>query len=125
MIAVSFEPGERVAQLADQMQLPFPVLSDPERKTYDAYGLGSGSWLRIFSPGTVWTYLKHFARGGKYDQKYGHKSSDLKQLGGNFILDASGSVTLEHRSTAPHDRPPVSQLVGMLGGTQEPGTSET
>jgi hypothetical protein len=115
VIAVSFEPPERVTQLADQMQLPFLVLSDPERKTYDAYRLGSGSWLRIFSPGTVWTYLKHFAVGGKYDQRYSRKSSDWKQLGGDFILDANGSVTFEHHSTAPSDRPQVSQLVRMLG----------
>ncbi len=120
VIAVSFEPSERVTQLADLMQLPFPVLSDPERTTYDAYGLGSGSWRRIFSAGTVWAYLKHFAAGRKYDQKYGHKSSDWKQLGGDFIVDANGSVTFEHRSTTPDDRPQASHLVRLLGGGQEP-----
>ena len=121
VVAVSFEPAEKVSQLAFQLELPFPVLSDPERKTYEAYDLGSGSWRRIFSPGTVWAYLKHFALGGRYD----HKNSDWKQLGGDFILDANRFVTFEHRSTAPHDRPQVSLLVSLLRMAQEPGTSET
>ena len=118
---MSFEPMGRVSQLAFQLQLPFPVLSDQERKTCEAYGLGSVSWQRIFSPGTVWAYLKHFALGGRYD----HQSSDWKQLGGDFILDANGFVTFEHHSTAPHNRPQVGQLVSLLGMAQEPGTSET
>ena len=110
VVAVSFEPGERVAQLALQMQLPFPALSDPERKAYGAYELGAGSWSRIFSPKTVWAYLKHFAFGGRYE----HRSSDWKQLGGDFILNADGLVTFEYRSAAPHDRPQVSRLVALL-----------
>ena len=118
---MSFEPMKKVSQLAFQLQLPFPVLSDPERKTYETYDLGSGSWRRIFSPGTVWACLKHFALGGRYD----HQSSDWKQLGGDFILDANGFVTFEQHSTAPHNRPQVGQLVSLLGMAQEPGTSKT
>ena len=115
MIAVSFEPADRVALLALQLDLPFPVLSDPERTVYNAYGLGSGSWLRIFSPGTIWTYVKHFAVGRRYE----HRSSDWKQLGGDFILDAAGAATFEHRSTAPNDRPEVSQLIELQVGPND------
>jgi len=43
VVAVSFEPMKRVSQLAFQLQLPFPVLSDPERKAYETYDLGSES----------------------------------------------------------------------------------
>ena len=117
VVAVSFEPMERVSQLAFQLQLPFPVLSDPERKTYEAYDLGSGSWRRIFSPGTVWAYLKHFALGGRCD----HKSSDWKQLGGDFILDTNGFVTFEHHCTAPHNHPQVGQLISLLGMARSRG----
>jgi len=35
--AISFEPRDRLFQLTRQLQLPFPVLSDPERDVYAAY----------------------------------------------------------------------------------------
>ena len=50
VVIVSFESKDRLAQLARQMRLPFPVLSDPEQDVYRAYGLVSGSWWQVFAP---------------------------------------------------------------------------
>ncbi|HCL25960.1 MAG TPA: hypothetical protein DHW65_06410 [Dehalococcoidia bacterium] len=110
VVAVSFEPQERLFQLTRQLRLPFPVLSDPERTAYAAYGLVEGSWLKIFSPRTVWTYLKLLFRG----RRYHHAASDWKQLGGDFILGEFGTVVFEHRGEAPHDRPSVARLIEQL-----------
>ncbi len=110
VVAISFEPRDRLFQLSRQMQLPFPILSDPERDVYFAYSLTQGSWFKIFSPQTVWTYLKHFARGRRYQ----HAVSDWKQLGGNFILGQDGIVLFEHRGETPADRPSVASLIEML-----------
>ena len=93
------------------MQLPFPVLSDPEKDTYRAYGLSSGKLRRIFGPGTIWAYVKLLAAG----QTYHFRSSDFLQLGGDFVIDAAGSVLYEYRSGAPHDRPSVDQIIAVLG----------
>ena len=112
VVAISFEPRDRLFQLSRQMQLPFPILSDPERDVYIAYSLTQGSWFKIFSPKTVWTYVKHFARGRRYQ----HAASDWKQLGGNFILGEDGTVLFEHRGETPADRPSVASLIEMLEG---------
>ena len=110
--AISFEPKDRLFQLTRQLQLPFPVLSDPERDVYAAYSLAQGSLLKIFSPKTVWTYAKHFARGRRYE----HAARDWKQLGGDFILGDDGTVLYEHRSQTPADRPSVATLIAKLDG---------
>ena len=66
--------------------------------------------LKIFSPKTVWTYLKHFARG----RRYVHAASDWRQLGGDFILDEDGTVIFEYRGKTPADRPTVASLIARL-----------
>tara|TARA_B100001971_G_scaffold37879_1_gene32869 strand:+ start:6374 stop:6658 length:285 start_codon:yes stop_codon:yes gene_type:complete len=88
VVAVSFEPRDRMFQLTRQLQLPFTIRSDPERGVYAAYSLTQGRLLKLFSPKTVWTFLKHFARGRRYQ----HAASDWRQLGGDFILDEDGTV---------------------------------
>lgn len=110
-IGVSFESRDRLFQLSRQMQLPFPLLSDPEKDAYRAYGLSSGKLRRIFGPGTIWTYVKLLAKG----QMYHFRRSDFLQLGGDFIIDTAGIVRYEYRGGAPHDRPSVDQIMDTLG----------
>lgn len=112
VVAISFEPRERLFQLTRQLQLPFTILSDPERDVYSAYGLAQGSLLQIFSPATVWIYVKHFARG----RRYHHVASDWRQLGGDFVLGEDGTVLYEHRGQTPSDRPTLTELIAELGG---------
>ena len=116
VVAISFEPRDRLFQLTRQLQLPFPVLSDPERDVYAAYSLAEGTWMKIFSPGTIWTYLKHFARGQRYHHALGdrHAASDWRQLGGDFILAEDGTVLYEHRAKTPSGRPTVASLIAEL-----------
>jgi peroxiredoxin len=38
---VSDEPAERLRPFAESLQLPFPVLSDPQRRVHDSYGVNS------------------------------------------------------------------------------------
>lgn len=112
VVAISFEPRDRLFQLTRQLQLPFLILSDPERDVYVAYSLAQGNLLKIFSPKTIWTYMKHFARGRRYE----HAASDWRQLGGNFILSEDGTVVFEHRAETPADRPSVASLIAKLAG---------
>ena len=103
VVAVSFEARTRLFQLSRQMQLPFVVLSDPERDVYRAYGLSRGALSQAFGWGTIWAYAKLLVRG----RWYHFRQSDLRQRGGDFVLDAAGVVRYEHRGVAPHHRPPV------------------
>ena len=91
VVIVSFESKDRLAQLFRQMRLPFPLLSDPERDVYRVYGLVSWSLWQVFAPKTTWTYLKLLLRG----RRYHFRRSDLRQFGGDFVIDREGVVRYE------------------------------
>ena len=111
VLAVSFEPRDRLFQLTRQLALPFPLLSDPERDVYRAYRLERANLLRLISPGTVLAYVKLLAGRQLYHLRW----SDLRQLGGDFVIHEQGAIRFEHRSAAPHDRPSVDLLIAQLG----------
>lgn len=92
------------------MQLPFQLLSDPERDVYRAYGLHSGRLSRVLAPGTIWAYMKLLAKG----RLYHFRVSDFRQMGGDFAIDAEGIIRFEHHGAAPHDRPTVQRLLEVL-----------
>ena len=110
MVAVSFESRERLSQLPSQMQLPFPVLSDPQRDTYRAYGLADGTIASLLASGNIWAYINLLARGNWYH--FG--KSDLRQMGGSFVVDESGLVAYEFRSASPHQWPAIPRLMAVL-----------
>ncbi len=88
---------------------PYPLLLDPARATYQAYGLGT-SFVRVWSPHVMFHYLKLRLRGRKLLPVQG----DPHQLGGDFVVDASGFIRLAHASKDPVDRPPVEKLLAAL-----------
>ena len=110
VLAVSFETRDRLFQLSRQVRVPFPLLSDTERDSYRAYGLTRGGLRQIAGPGTIWRYVKLITKG----EWYHFSRSDLRQLGGDFVLDQNGIVRFEHRSRTAHDRPPIDQLLEAL-----------
>ena len=126
VLAVSFEPRDRLFQLSHVVRLPFPLLCDQERDTYRAYGLERGNLRQIFSPRAyglergnlrqifspraALTNVKLMARG----RMYHFRRSDLRQLGGDFIVDPDGVIRYQYRSAAPHDRPSVEELIERI-----------
>jgi peroxiredoxin len=92
---------------------PFPVLLDPDRETYRAYGL-ERSLLRSWNLKTMWRYAQLLTAGRRWRGIQG----DSAQLGGDFIVDRNGIVRLVHPSRDPTDRPPVDGLLAVLHGLQ-------
>lgn len=110
VLLVSFEPLERVAWYLGDVEFGWPVLSDEARASYSAYRLDRGSLFRTWlSPRTLWFYLGEALRGRRptFD-------GDLRQLGGDFVIDAAGVVRFAHRSSEPADRPTVDILLSVL-----------
>ena len=58
----------------------------------------------------MWRYARLLAAGRKWRGIQG----DSTQLGGDFIVDASGIVRLAYRSHDPTDRPSAEQLLAIL-----------
>lgn len=90
--------------------LQWPLIFDTQRLLYKAYGFERGSWWSILSPKSIWSYLKLIFAG----QRVGESGSDLRQLGGEVLIDPQGNVRLQHASSGPHDRSSIDQICDIV-----------
>ena len=88
---------------------PVPVVCDPDRAGYRAFGLERTCWLNFFRPAVVWRYLGLIVRGGKVRTPY--PGEDVLQLGGDFLLDRAGRLVFAYRSRTATDRPGIDALL--------------
>jgi len=109
VIVVSFEPVDHVARIDDRLRLPFTFVLDPDRKAYEAFGLGRASLLRTYGyPEVVAFYARALFRGRVPDL---HRRQDRRQLGGDFVIDRDGVVVFAHPERGPEDRADVLDLI--------------
>jgi peroxiredoxin len=114
VLIVSFETPERLRAYVRYHQLPFPALADPQRAVYRRYGMGRGPWWRIYGPRVLLGYLRAYLRGRRVTIR-----GDTLQQGGDFVIDAAGTVRLAHVGQDSFDRPPVDDLLRALAEAKE------
>jgi len=112
VLVVSFEAPRQAARMARTLGLPYPVLSDPERRAYRAFGLRRGERGRVWGWRTAGAYLRGLARGTLPRRPHG----DTGQLGGDFVIDREGAIVFAFRGETPADRPSVDALLDAVRG---------
>jgi peroxiredoxin len=112
ILAVSFTPPSRVASFLKGHPLPFPAVSDPERQAYRTFSLDKTTWWQMLRPASMLRYVKLMIRG--WGPKKPAPGEDVLQLGGDFVLDAAGSLVFAYRSTEPTDRPTIAALLAAV-----------
>ena len=117
MVVVAFAPRESLAGYQHRQRLEqVLVLSDPDRRTYDAFGLGRGSLLRVWLDPRVWArYLQLILRGRRLGGSPVPREDTL-QLGGDALIDSHGRIAWIYRSRGPEDRPTVAEIQSQLRG---------
>ncbi len=108
IIVISFAEPAVLVRYQEYHKWPFVILADPQRRAYGALALPRLSWRRVFSPATLKLYLR-LLRQGKKHQHYG--KADVRQGGGDFLIDCAGNVLFAHRSRDPADRPSMEVLL--------------
>lgn len=108
VLIVSFSAPPFARAWLEETKAPFPLLLDENREVYQRYGL-ERSFLRSWSPKTIWYYLLNWKARPK-----SKLPDDLNQLGGDFIVDAQGILRFVYPSYEPVDRPSMSQLFSVL-----------
>jgi len=110
VLGVSFEEPSVIAGFAERESLPYPILSDPARRAYRAFGLVRGKNGQLWSLNALRTY----ARGLLAGRLPRMPRADIAQLGGDFVLDGHGRVVYEYRSEESADRPAIESLLDAV-----------
>ena len=108
-VAVGFSPADALKALADQLEWPWPFLSDTDRVLYERLGLERASRRSVYTPRTLGIYRKALSRGVPFKRPV----EDARQLGGDAIVK-DGRVVRVFRPASPDDRAPVSALLDAV-----------
>lgn len=107
---VTFDVGLLAEGYAMETGLSWPLLLDRERTLYRAYGmLSARSWV-LYAPSPVWAYLKLLAKGRRLRRAGG----DIRQRGGDVLVDPAGIVRLHHVGRGPAHRPSVASILDIV-----------
>lgn len=107
VVLITFTRPRNLRGFRRRLGLSYPVLADETRAAYRAYGLGRGSWRRVWGLHTLKAYGR-LLRAGRRPRL---PAADTLQLGGDFVVDSEGRVVYAYRSAGPDDRPSVDDLV--------------
>ncbi len=114
IVAIGQGSATRAKAFRAELELPFPLLADPRRAAYRAYGLTQMDWRREISLGAL-------KRSVKATLTYGAARSpdqDMLQLGGVFVVGTDGIVRFAHRSVSTSDVPSHDALLATLAGSR-------
>jgi hypothetical protein len=90
--------------------VPFETFADPERESYQAYGLARGSWRQVaYSP----SVLRAGAAAALEGHIVGTPMGDPMQLPGSFVI-ADGIVVYAHRAKTSADTAPIDELLAAV-----------
>lgn len=107
LLAVTFEPEDRVREYRQRERIDVPLLRDPRREAYRAFGIQRASLPGVLAPRTIWYYITRILRG----RLPRFARTDWYQLGGDVLLNAHGEVIWVYRSREPADRPSVTTIL--------------
>lgn len=109
---ITFTDPTELAGYRTADELSFPVLVDPDRESYRAYGLGRGSIARIWGWRAARRYLEIVRAEGV--GRLARPTEDTRQLGGDFVVDRDGRLVFGFWGAGPDDRPSVDALVDAV-----------
>jgi len=105
------EPSLLEKKMMHDLNNPFPLLLDPEKKTYRRWGMGRTTpFGAVLSPELNIRYFRLLMKG----ERFLGLAPDMLQLGGDFVVGPDGRISFSHVMTNNGDRPSVSLLVEKL-----------
>lgn len=93
-------------------KLAVPIVCDPDRTAYGAFGLERTGWLTFFKPRVLWGYFRGMWKGQRVKKPYA--GEDVRQLGGDFVLTRERRLAFAYPSADPTDRSPVADLLATI-----------
>lgn len=99
----------------DMSSISYPILRDPDRSMYRAYGLGRGSLLDVWGWAAIRKYVGIIRRGGRSQLE--RATEDTRQLAGDFVVAPDGTLAWGYWGDGPADRPSVDAVIAAVRST--------
>lgn len=110
MAVISFEAGFLARAYIEETGLEWPLLVDENREIYRAYGMLDAGFWDIWGPFTWVAYFKEILHGHPPKKS----SGDIRQRGGDVLIDPQGIVRLHHVGIGPADRPEIETILQVI-----------
>lgn len=123
MLVVSFDCLEAGQFWLQDTGCKYDMLLDPERKVYTAFGLGT-SYIKVYNFNNLLKYAEFIVLSRQFPKRPSVCSSDIYQLGGDFVLDEGGRVIYSHPSRGPLERPAVAEILASIAEGPRPSGSQ-
>ena len=107
---ISFAGPSQLRSFAAHLGHPFLWLADPSRTSYRHLGPKRRGLFAIAPPRVVWGYIRLILRG----RVWRPQQLDWAQMGGDFVFDPNGDLTLTHISVSSDDRPPAAAVMSAF-----------
>ena len=110
IVLIGLGTPDRAQEFREALDLPFQVLCDPEKISYQAFGLLRRlNVLREANPLSVWNFVADSTRYG-----LGSSDQDIMQLGGVFVVDQTGTVCFVFEAMRASERPKTADVVQCM-----------
>jgi peroxiredoxin len=110
VVLVGMGTPEESAAFGMKFDIPFPLISDPRRQLYQAFGLKQISALELASPSVFFKGILTMTKG----HGIGIPVGDVRQLTGVFIINTGGRIIYRYIANDPSDHPEPDTLLSAL-----------
>jgi AhpC/TSA antioxidant enzyme len=110
VVVISFEAGFPTRRYIEETGLEWPLIVDESRNLYRAYGMLDAGFWNIWGPSSWLAYFKEILRGRLPKKSAGN----IRQRGGDVLIDPAGIVRLHHVGIGPADRPEVDAILQTI-----------
>jgi len=107
---ISFASPDHLKRFAERLGHPYLWLADLKRLSYKRLGLGRRGLFAIAPPRAIWGYIRFALHG----QIWHPEQLDMAQMGGDFVFDRDGILTLRHVSSRSDDRPSMNTVMSAF-----------
>ena len=108
LVVITPDRPDVVRAFSAEFQPPFPIVSDPRRVAYQAFGLTEGSLGQLLSPRIVARGVQATLRGSFVGRPAG---GNQRQLPGAAIVDTDGSVLFHYIARDAADHVDAARLI--------------
>lgn len=110
VLVITFEEEEQALNYQSETELDWPVVVDVGRELYTYYGMNKAGFWDLWGPPTWRVYLRELLRGNLPKPA----KDDIRQRGGDVLIDPEGMVCLHHIGRGPADRPDFDHVMAIV-----------